>query len=476
MKHCLHSQRGSALLVALIFSIALAASVGSYLSLTLTSLKASNRSYHATAAMNVAETGLEEAMWSINEMVNGNLNAFANWSIDGSKARRTLTGFNFGQNRDSSLRMLINNYTGATGTPVVVARSNLTLGDGSRVEKWIEVTLNKRSMFASGLVAKENILFKGNNPTVDSWNSDPDNNPATPALSYSSARRNDEGSVGSISVAVDVVSIQQADIWGYVSTGRYDPTATVGRNGSILGSDSPAGIKVDANRVSTDFKASFDPVETPSTNINLAGIGTTTDLPNAGDASADGKCYYSASGIGLNNAQLNITSGHVIIVIAPGGGIDIGGNSGAINVANGATLEIYVAGNVRIAGQGVTNGTPVVPGSALGISEIQQPIRFRLWGTAPDSDNNSSTTHQSIDVKGNGVFSGVVYAPNAQVFINGNGHVCGSVVANKITLVGNATFHYDESLKNFSDGNPFGIAKWRELVSSAERASYAGDL
>lgn len=56
--------------------------------------------------------------------------------------------------------------------------------------------------------------------------------------------------------------------------------------------------------------------------------------------------------------------------------------------------------------------------------------------------------------------------------INGNGEVMGSVVANHITLVGNAAFHYDEALSRYGNNTPFGIVKWRELTSAASRATY----
>ncbi len=55
--------------------------------------------------------------------------------------------------------------------------------------------------------------------------------------------------------------------------------------------------------------------------------------------------------------------------------------------------------------------------------------------------------------------------------INGNGDVCGSVVANDITLVGNAAFHYDESLADFGGNNPFRISLWREITSAAGRSA-----
>ena len=58
----------------------------------------------------------------------------------------------------------------------------------------------------------------------------------------------------------------------------------------------------------------------------------------------------------------------------------------------------------------------------------------------------------------------------------------GSVVANNITLTGNAAFHYDESLGRFGGGNPYRVAAWRELTqeddpsSTDDRTNYRSDL
>jgi hypothetical protein len=62
------------------------------------------------------------------------------------------------------------------------------------------------------------------------------------------------------------------------------------------------------------------------------------------------------------------------------------------------------------------------------------------------------------------------------VRVNGNGDVMGSVVANDITVTGNANFHYDESLANFSSGNPFRVAEWNEVTSAADRAALSAAM
>jgi hypothetical protein len=85
---------------------------------------------------------------------------------------------------------------------------------------------------------------------------------------------------------------------------------------------------------------------------------------------------------------------------------------------------------------------------------------------------NTSPGGQSIQIAGNGDLRSVVYAPNADVKINGNGNVMGSVVARNIALTGNAAFHYDESLARSASDTSFGVQTWRELTSEAARAAH----
>ena len=142
------------------------------------------------------------------------------------------------------------------------------------------------------------------------------------------------------------------------------------------------------------------------------------------------------------------------------GDVSTGGGSGSIQINNGGRLELYAAGDVTLSGNGVANGTTT--------ATVQQPINFQVWGTNP--------TAQNIEIKGNGVLSAVVYAPTAALFINGNGDVLGSMVAKNVVMVGNAAFHYDESLADFGGSSPYGISKWTELTSSAQRAEYKDEL
>lgn len=454
------ARRGSLLIVAMIFSAVLGIAITSYIQLARSNLKIASRAFYNNAGVNLAETGLEEAMWSINQAIDGNAAAWTNWTTSGADATRKWTGYAFDQNATGTIRVYVKDYNGVVA-PTIVARASVNVVDGAPIDKWIEVRLRKRSKFANGLVAKDSISFSGNNASVNSWNSDPDNNPLTPAIPYSDAVKRDAGSVGSISVSVDAVLVQNADIWGYAATGGALPR--VGANG-LVGPFGTASGTMDMSRVSTDFSANFDAVNAPAASYYvLGGITNTMTLPRVGDVpAADGKYYYEATQVSFNNRVLTIANNVILKLTDPTTSIAIGGGSGELRINAGAKVEIYAPGDISIAGNGIFNGGT----SAL---TANQPASCIIWGT-------KTTGTQNIAIAGNGVLSAVVYAPQGSVRINGNGDVCGSVVANNINVVGNASFHYDESLANMDTGNPYGITSWRELTSAADRGFYLARL
>jgi len=357
-----------------------------------------------------------------------------------------------------SVRAYIYNYSGS-GSPTIVARSSVQLSGSSTppIEKWIEVQLQKTSKFSGGLIAKNSISFSGNNASVDSWNSDPDNTSSTAAVPYSSGVRHDRGSVGSISVGVSAVLVQNADIWGHAATGGSLPQ--VGPNG-VIGPFGTSSGSMDMTRVSTDFTASFDPVSNPTGGTVIAAIGN-SELPvTLGTAGATTHVRLASISASGNSSKKLTIEGDVTLVITASAGssaISLTGQS-SIAIAPGASLKIYTEGDLAIGGNGVANGGTTA-------ASANQPANFQVWGTR-------SNPTQTISIAGNGVLSGVIYAPNANVSIVGNGDVMGSVVANNISLTGNAAFHYDESLANMGTGNPYRVSRWKELTSAADRAAY----
>ena len=461
------SERGSVLIVAMVFAAIIAVSVASYLRVGQTNLQVASRAFYNNAAINLAETGLEHAMWSINKLAADETYDWGDdgWETDASAAWQEFDGFEYDANASGSVRVFVQNRSG-TPAPILLARATIRPANGAPIEKWIKVELMKRSLFANGLVAKDWISFSGNGASVDSYDSRKGTYNAV--LGDGSRNRFGRGSAGSGAVTVDSFSLGNADIWGYVSIGTADYTGLdVGPNGTVAGLGASQGT-VDYSRVTTDFKPNFEDVVAPTAAPYTIGAVTgATTLPLAGHTPAgDGKYYYSVPSISLSGAatkKLSVAAGQSVVLTvtaSSGSAISITGNA-SIVVPASANLEIYTSGNVAIGGNGVANSN--------------HPAAFRLFSTKTADSAGS----QSISISGNGQLSAVVYAPNAALSLNGggsSGNVFGAAVAKTVTVTGGSAFHYDEALADLTDGNPFGITRWVELTSATERNAWAAHV
>lgn len=441
------AQRGAVLIVTLLLLALIALGLGSFLALNLSTSRLARQSFQQNAAFNLAEAGAEEALWSFNQANAHAPDAWTGWTSASPAAWRKFSDFEYGGNTNGSVKVYVSN-TSPTGRekPTVIALSTVSAPGTPPNTRMLEVTLKRRSYFATGLVAKDGITFAGARTSVDSWNSDPDNDPATAAVPYGAASRHDGGSIATLSLQSTAMLINSASIWGSVSTGGAAPQ--VGPSGSIRGADTPADVQIDPARVSTDFTADLPNVTAPTDGTPIASVGAT--LGSLGQSTR-----WRCSGITLHANQTLTILGDVTLILTGSGTsvMDVTGNASII-IPAGSNLTIYAEGDVKIAGNGLGNANT-------------RPISCLIWGT------NTSNLGQSIKVAGNGALKAVLYAPNADVTVNGNGDIMGAIVARAITLTGNADFHFDESLASYGDNTPFGVTRWHELNSAAERERWA---
>lgn len=469
-----YSRRGSLLIGALLIAAVIAISLGSFINLSSQSNRLSYRTFYAGAAMNAAETGLEQAMWAINKRMAGDSAIWANngWEVtSGGAARRTFTLDPISGGATVQVKVYVSRANLVGHNPFVLSRSIITPRQGTPIERWINITLSKRSRFSVGLVAKDSIRFSGNNASVDSYDSRL--GAYTPG-SY--VNRFDRGSAGSTSVQVSSFNLGNADIWGSAIVGTADTSGlSVGPNGTVGPHGTAAGTVVPDN-VQTNFTANFDDVAQPAAysgtgTYSIATITGAITLPRGTDMpAADGKYYYNINSINLGGNSTNVLNinGPVVIRMVPttGNVISVGGQA-SLRIQNAYTvgtvtvtpsLEIFTSANVSIAGNGVAYSG--------------NPANFKLWGTRSQSD----ATAQSLTINGNGVLSGVVYAPNANISMHGggnSGNVYGSMIGKNITVTGNSAFHYDEALADLDNDGALGMDEWNEYVSYADRTTYA---
>jgi hypothetical protein len=195
-------------------------------------------------------------------------------------------------------------------------------------------------------------------------------------------------------------------------------------NGDRTGSE----VDAEANGwITHDFQSDIPDASLPSgaSWVSLASVPNTI---NAGD--------YTLDSMSLSGKKTVTISGYVRLHVT--GNISMAGQSQII-ILPGAKLEIYGAGSIAIAGNGISN----------------QP------GLSSDCQIIGLPTCTSVSVTGNGAHIGTVYAPQATVTVSGNGDVSGAVVASVINMTGNGGFHYDEALKSLSGSANYSVASWQ---------------
>jgi hypothetical protein len=114
-------------------------------------------------------------------------------------------------------------------------------------------------------------------------------------------------------------------------------------------------------------------------------------------------------------------------------------------IAPGASLKIITSGDVNLAGNGIFNYN-------------LDASKFSLYGM-PGTHN--------IAISGNAAFTGVIYAPDADITMNGSGtteyDVVGALIGKSANLNGHFHFHYDEALGRARIVSKYNVASWREI-------------
>lgn len=447
------TERGSALLAVLLIAAIISLFAAHLLNRAVLEQQLASRGVAQSVASNLAEAGIEEALFAAN---NSYFNSTYGWTTpsDSLTAKvKTTTGLALSQGT-GEIYLRVDNF--ASSTPTIIALGVVRPLSGAVVVKQLRCAIVKRSTWANGMVSKGIITFSGN-ATVDSYNS-------TLGPYNSSTNRSDQATVATNSTALDpIVLNSNASIYGYVATGGDDPE--VSSNGRIYGATSPSNPKVDPSRVRKDFNQNIPDV-TASTlaAVSLGAISTSTTLPRIGDLpGSDGRYHYTASSFSVAGNDTISIKGPVDLIVT--GNIALSGNGqisiGGVGAIN-PSIGIYAAGSVSLGGNGMLNQTQV-------------PANAAIYGTVAAGGT------QSITVTGNGEFIGVVYAPNATLSLSGNGAVSGAVIAKSVTLGGNGNFHYDVSLATSGVGGStadryYRPETWFELTEkSGSGATFARD-
>lgn len=408
------------------------------------------RSQAWNACIPALEAGVEEALAHLNDQAEGGL-AANGWIQDGP-----VRFLQRGTGPDTFFRvsLVLTNpaapvilSTGYVRLAPLVARADAPLlaavqgtpqGD-QYILRAVRVLVQQQMLFMKAMVARDRIELNGNNISVDSYDS---SNPlfSTPQGTYDPAKARDRGDVSTMSGLRNAIEVGNADIKGRVRVGPGGSVA-IGPNGSV---GSKAWVESGQSGIQPGWFSD-------DMNVDLAVITRPSDagsLGQPGGGTVNGTAYghvlgtgkYVMSSVNLGNGQKMCVGGHAVLIVD--GPVLI---SGGLDILPGASLKLYVGGpSLDIGGSGVNN--------------TQRSTNCVIYGLP---------TLTSVTLPNNGNFNGALYAPEAEMRMNGGGNAgvnwCGACVTRTVTATGHQKFHYDEALRNFGPPARLVVTSWVEL-------------
>jgi Tfp pilus assembly protein PilX len=452
-------QRGTVLLAALCFTLVLGLVLATYQAMCYYTLKTGNRNAWSARCIELAETGFEEALWSLNQDSLANPNAWNGWVRDAGVATKTVTGFNYAGTNSGEVRLTISNYSGlpAQGPRVITAEGFIRLADGTTTSRKLSVRINqdhpKAPLFTNAVAAigtgtvNFNPTGSSTRPiTVDSY----DSTEATPEFKKTAIVTG-----GSVSLS-DGTTIN-----GYVAT---TPTSTgyvslaAPANAKIIHSSSESvTTKIESSSLSTSpYQNVFD----VRPNVGVYTYDPATSALGAPNAASP--IVYRAENVTLSNGSKLTINGPVILVVT--GAVRV--NDTAQIVVSDAkdndgklasSLQIFVQGDLTVNGNGVINKT-------------ESPRAISIFGTAPDSQTFTFNTVSDTPT----TFHGVLYAPKGNISVTGDGafNLYGSMVGQNVAVAAGSApvaFHYDLSLRGIAFqgiATPYEleVKSWQEIT------------
>jgi hypothetical protein len=388
-------ERGSILVFSLIGMLFLFALVVPFLLRFSGQYRVTEKNFLGLAAMNLAEAGVERAIWELNK---GDVTA---WTGSLLERRLSLTGVQAsGGDAVGDVDIVITSP--ASDNPVVETTARVPWYGGQTVVRSLRVVLRRgfRSHFDFGIFGDEGLDFHGNAAT-DSYNSlDGPYDPLLPG---------DRGSIGTNGVfPQNVLLVNNTTIRGDCLTGfQSDPDVVIvlENNSTITGTRSA----LDAPKLL--------PVSPPPL---LADRGALSVGHNDEIVITESGRYISFS---LSSNSKVTISGNITLYVD--GDFTMHSNS-VVEIAPGSEVEIVLG-----------NGVFTQESNTEINNLTRDPRRLAVLGT--------SQFHQ-MTWRSNSEFYGVVYVPEANVEFYANADFFGSLVANYLHLSSNAGIHYDESL------------------------------
>ncbi len=262
--------------------------------------------------------------------------------------------------------------------------------------------------------------------------------------------------------------------WSGATTIAYPSGASsVTTNYPVSSTTFPTGSPGPVNTTTTTNTTAASSQTFPTAGTYLGSV--TTRVVTSGPPSGRGTWYdynlitsttttYTYPTFAVNYSSYTTNSTTTVThydFILDSGNYQIDSLSGSVYVRGEAILYVTSSANL--------SGIVIKPGKSL-----------KLYSSAPSvtlggNDNGLASAfsylglpgNTSLDIGGNGEFTGTVYAPNAALTMHGGGNntvdFTGASITKSVTMNGHFNFHYDEALGRVATGGHYIVTSWNEM-------------
>jgi hypothetical protein len=437
-------EQGSITLLALCMTAAMAIALGTYVALCARSAQFAARLVNREKAQQLAQAGLEDALWALNQnsWSSAGPNGTGVWATSGVNRTLTLT-YTLPDSGTGQVVLTVANYASTGPTwPSITCTATVALQGGQTYTKSLQASTGPAPLFGNAIASAKSYVSFESGGSVDSWNSNPDNDASTAMVAYSFTAGNSanyNAVVAGKGNGTNGVILNQATVCGYVSSFGLPVSYSITGSppAKVLGPTTASGV--DWSRVG---KSAFVPVSDvfsvtePTVNVSnftlitlvLNLLGGVLNLPAAVDScKINGNLKIDPHV--LINPNPNITINKPIKMIVDGDFTIMG--SGVLTITATGSLELYVTGDVSIGGNGILNQT-------------NDPKKLAIYCT-------SSSTTDAVEYTTANSFCGVIYSENKPIDIRQNATFYGALLSRQyVRFSTNATapvFHYDLALR-----------------------------
>ncbi len=412
-------ERGSVLVIALLVALVLLILTLPVLTKLSGAYRLTEKSYRTLAATNLAEAGIERAVWELNY---GSI-----WTWAGEPNNRILDLSNLqasGGNEIGDVSVSIQSPLGQR--PFIESTGKVKHISSTTIDRTVQVFLERLdspSVFMYGIFGDEGLDVVGS-AYIDSYDSS--------MGAYGGDNVGEKGHSGTNATYQGCIGLRNnATIHGSVFVGPgADPENVI-----VLQNNSEITGVQEALLEEKSLPSVPPPEGLPFRGDYLLPVNSEDAILSSGE--------YSSFWL-KPNTTVTILSDVILYV---SGDFRMDSNSNLV-IASGASLSLYLGGTFIQQSESAINNL------------MMDPTKLLIYGT--DSFNGV------MDWRSNASFYGAVYVPRAEIQYSSNADFYGSLIGKYIELFSNARFHYDLAL---GDVDTVGEGKsWTYSVKSWHQA------